>query len=280
VRALTARLEANRGQADERLVVLGEGDLPPLVYIHAAAGGMRALRGLGTSLPEGRPFVAIQAYPDREHTVGEMLPVGVVADSCLELLRTVQPHGPYLLAGHSIGGSVAYEIASRLRAGGEEVALVVLLDTPAPDTLGLKARLAAHARTLAGRNEHSDEKLGERLAGVARAARGKLVRKLRHAPVGRGEAAEHERWLARLAERERAYQPPRYPGDVAVLGTEGTIHALHSNALGWERHASGRVDTTTVPGGHLTMLEPPNLSVLGRELADRVAQARAAAPTV
>jgi thioesterase domain-containing protein len=107
-----------------------------------------------------------------------------------------------------------------------------------------------------------------------------VIRKLRHAPVARSEAAEHERWLARLAERERAYQPPRYPGGITVLGTEGSIHALHSNALGWERHAAGRVDTKTVPGGHLTMLEPPNLSVLGRELAERVAQARAAAPTV
>jgi amino acid adenylation domain-containing protein len=280
VRALSARIEADRGASDERLVVLGEGDRPPLVYLHAAAGGMRALRALGTALGEGQPFVAIQAYPDREHTVGEMLPVTVTADSCLELLKTVQPSGPYLLAGHSIGGSVAFEIASRLRDAGEEVALLVLLDTPAPDTLGLRSRIVAHARTLVGRNEHSDEELSERLAGAARAARGKLVRKLRHAPVGRSEAAEHERWLARLAARERAYEPPRYPGGVTVLGTEGTIHALHSNALGWKRHATGRVDTKTVPGGHLTMLEPPNLSVLGRELAERVAQARAAAPTV
>src|SRR4051794_26807900 len=115
VRALAARIAANRDQADERLVLLGEGDGPPLVYLHAAAGGMRALRALGTAMGESQPFVAIQAYPDREHTVGEMLPVGVVADSCLELLKSVQPHGPYLLAGHSIGGSVAYELASRLR---------------------------------------------------------------------------------------------------------------------------------------------------------------------
>jgi thioesterase domain-containing protein len=132
-----------------------------------------------------------------------MLPVTVTADSCLELLKSVQPHGPYLLAGHSIGGSVAYEIASRLRAQGEEVALLVLLDTPAPDTLGLKARLVAHGRTLAGRNEHSDLPLRDRLVGAARSARNKVVRKLRHTPVSRGVAAEHDRWLARLAPMSR-----------------------------------------------------------------------------
>jgi thioesterase domain-containing protein len=263
-------------------VVLGEGDGSPLVYLHAAAGGMRALRALGTAIGEGQRFVAIQAYPDREHTVGEMLPVSVTADSCLELLRTVQPHGPYLLAGHSIGGSVAYEIASRLRAAGEEVALLVLLDTPAPDTLGFKSRLVAHARTLAGRNEHSDHTLGERIAGAARSARTKVVRKLRHTGVSRSEAAEHDRWLSKLGERERAYEPPKYPGEVVVLGTEGSIHALHSKALGWDKHVTGAVEPVLVPGGHLTMLEPPHIAVLARELAERVAQAQAstAAPTV
>ena len=285
VRALAGRIAANRDQSDERLVVLGEGEAPPLVYLHAAAGGMRALRALGTAMGEGQRFVAIQAYPDREHTVGEMLPVDVTADICLELLKSVQPHGPYLLAGHSIGGSVAYELASRLRDAGEEVALLVLLDTPAPDTLSFKSRLVAHARTLAGRNEHSDLPLGERIAGAARSARAKVVRKLRHAPVSRGVAAEHDRWLARLSERERAYEPSKYPGEVVVLGTEGSIHALHSKSLGWEKHVTGALEPVLVPGGHLTMLEPPHIAVLARELSERAraaqAQARAAAaPTV
>jgi amino acid adenylation domain-containing protein len=275
VRALAARIAANRGATDERLVTLGEGDAPPLVYLHAAAGGMRALRALGTALGEGQPFVAIQSYPDREHTVGEMLPVSVTADSCLELLKSVQPEGPYLLAGHSIGGAVAYEIASRLRAAGEEVALLALLDTPAPDTLSLKSRLAAHARTLAGRNSHSDRKLGERIAGAARSARTKALRKLRHAPVSRSEVAEHDRWLSKLAERERTYEPPKYPGEVVVLGTEGSIYAFDSKTLGWDRHVTGTVEAVLVPGGHLTMLEHPHLSVLARELSERV---RAAQP--
>jgi thioesterase domain-containing protein/acyl carrier protein len=282
VRALSARIEADRGLTDARLVVLGEGVLPPLVYFHAAAGGMRALRALGTALGDGQPFVAIEAYPDREHTVGEMLPVTVTADSCLELLKSVQPSGPYLLSGHSIGGSVAYEIACRLRDAGEEVALLVLLDTPAPDTLNLKARLLAHARTLVGRNSHSNRTLGERVAGAARSARTKAVRKLRHAPVTRSDAAEHDRWLSRLAERERSYEPPRYPGDSVVLGTEGSIYAFDSKTLGWDRHVAGTVEAVLVPGGHLTMLEEPHRSVLARELSERVraAQASTAAPTV
>jgi thioesterase domain-containing protein len=47
-------------------------------------------------------------------------------------MRQVQPHGPYHLGGFSGGGITAYEIAQQLHAQGEEVAALVLLDTPLP----------------------------------------------------------------------------------------------------------------------------------------------------
>lgn len=56
-------------------------------------------------------------------TIAEM-----VTDYC-EALRQVQPQGPYFLAGECIGGKVAFELARQLRAQGEEVALLLLLNT-------------------------------------------------------------------------------------------------------------------------------------------------------
>ena len=47
----------------------------------------------------------------------------------LSEMRRVQPHGPYLLGGYSFGGFVAFEMAHRLYAAGEEVALLVLFDS-------------------------------------------------------------------------------------------------------------------------------------------------------
>ena len=52
----------------------------------------------------------------------------------------MQPHGPYLLGGFSGGGITAYEMAQQLDAAGEEVALLVLLDTPLPMRASLLAR--------------------------------------------------------------------------------------------------------------------------------------------
>ncbi len=44
-------------------------------------------------------------------------------------IRGVQPHGPYLLGGYCLGGTIAYEAAQQLHAAGEEVALLALFDT-------------------------------------------------------------------------------------------------------------------------------------------------------
>ncbi|MGS9102424.1 thioesterase domain-containing protein, partial [Salmonella enterica subsp. enterica serovar Infantis] len=40
-----------------------------------------------------------------------------------------QPNGPYYLLGYSLGGTLAQGIAARLRARGETVAFLGLLDT-------------------------------------------------------------------------------------------------------------------------------------------------------
>jgi thioesterase domain-containing protein len=48
----------------------------------------------------------------------------------VKTILDLQPEGPYMLAGCSRGGLVAYEVAQQLQALGHEVGLVVLFDTP------------------------------------------------------------------------------------------------------------------------------------------------------
>ena len=44
------------------------------------------------------------------------------------VIRTVQPHGPYWLLGHSWGGVVALEIARSLRASGETITFLGMIE--------------------------------------------------------------------------------------------------------------------------------------------------------
>jgi pimeloyl-ACP methyl ester carboxylesterase len=55
----------------------------------------------------------------------------------IESIRSVQPKGPYYIAGHSSGGTVALEMAQILDAQGEKIGLLALLDTYGPRSKSL-----------------------------------------------------------------------------------------------------------------------------------------------
>ena len=54
-----------------------------------------------------------------------------IATEYIKAIQTVQPTGPYFLAGHSLGGYVVFEMAVQLQRMGESVAYVGILDVPA-----------------------------------------------------------------------------------------------------------------------------------------------------
>lgn len=63
---------------------------------------------------------------------GEAEPLSSIEEMAIRYLddiRSIQPHGPYLLGGLSLAGLVAFEMAHRLLADGEEVAFLGLLET-------------------------------------------------------------------------------------------------------------------------------------------------------
>ncbi|SPO31866.1 related to polyketide synthase [Ustilago trichophora] len=58
--------------------------------------------------------------------------IAELVDRYIEMLCHVQTCGPYKLAGWSIGGVFALEVARRLLSAGHEVAFLGLIDTPSP----------------------------------------------------------------------------------------------------------------------------------------------------
>ncbi|MCC5992571.1 MAG: SDR family NAD(P)-dependent oxidoreductase [Rhodobacteraceae bacterium] len=116
------------------LVPMHQGDdtsETPFFLVAGMFGNVLNLRHLALLLGRERPFYGLQA----RGLLGDDAPhdsiVEAAADYIAEM-RQVQPHGPYALGGFSGGGITAYEIARQLEGLGEEVAIVVLLDTPLP----------------------------------------------------------------------------------------------------------------------------------------------------
>jgi thioesterase domain-containing protein len=112
---------------------LPEGDQPPLFCIHGAKGNLMFCHGLGMYLDADRPVYGIQE-PLRWR--GWALPSRLeeIAAHYIDVMREVQPQGPYFLMGYCFGGVVAFEMAQQLTAQGETVGGVFLLDPDLPVT--------------------------------------------------------------------------------------------------------------------------------------------------
>ncbi len=58
-------------------------------------------------------------------------------------LLTFQEHGPFLLGGFCLGGTIIFEVARQLRACGQDVALLVFLGCACPTSFSLRNRISA-----------------------------------------------------------------------------------------------------------------------------------------
>ncbi|MGY1716345.1 alpha/beta fold hydrolase [Geodermatophilus sp. SYSU D01106] len=133
VEAFAAAVRRHRTRAHPTLVRLrGVGGRAPLFCVAGAGGVALGFRPLAARLASDLPVFGLQAHG----LEGRGLPdwsVEAMAARHLAVVRTLQPAGPYRLAGHSLGGLVALEMAQRLRAEGETVELLAVLDSFPPD---------------------------------------------------------------------------------------------------------------------------------------------------
>jgi thioesterase domain-containing protein len=87
----------------------------------------RLLRLLDTD----RPIYGLQSSGWAEPT-GTPKALEEIAAEYVEVIRGIQATGPHSLAGWSMGGVVAHEVAVRLQAACETVALLAMLDSFPP----------------------------------------------------------------------------------------------------------------------------------------------------
>ena len=98
---------------------------PALFCVHPVAGMSWGFAGLTRYLAPSQPIYGLQSIG----FVDSMpLSIEAMAIRYVEEMRKVQPHGPYMLVGWSLGGLVAHEMAVQLYRHGEKVRLLGMLD--------------------------------------------------------------------------------------------------------------------------------------------------------
>lgn len=276
------------------LVKMHQGDpagRTPFFLVAGMFGNVLNLRHLAHLIGSDRPCYGLQArglYGDTEphETFEEM------ARDYLKEIRTVQPHGPYLLGGFSGGGIAAYEIARQLLAEGEQVSHLVMLDTPLPrhkplttaDKLAIrlqdlkreKASLVvswARDKIVNLRQERERaEKMHAQAAGETHDFHSQVIEAAFYRALARYEVKPLPLGVSLF----RPKQYPMYRLPDGRLLDDGRQVVLPDN--GWGAYVQ-RVEVYEVPGNHDSMVLEPNVRVLAAALGRALEQGgRASTP--
>lgn len=132
VQAVARFLESAVDPAFSPLVLLRDGAWTrPVFCVHPAGGSVALYANLARHLASAVRIYGIQA-PGMAGNPEDELNVETLADRYTALVRSAQPQGAYRLLGHSLGGMISFEMARRLVAAGEAVALLVMIDSMCP----------------------------------------------------------------------------------------------------------------------------------------------------
>jgi len=260
-----------------------KGSKPPLFVVHGAGGNVfyfvEMARRLAGMDPE-RPFYGLQA---RGLMSGEepLATIEEMAASYLDAIRSVQPRGPYLLGGYSMGGLVSYEVARRLTVAGETVAFLGMFDGIA----NLREQLAAMERAEVIAYFAGELKIPigvAELRGLAPEAQLERVLtrgwELRRIPreFSLADAQRYFRVMETTFDAARGFAPgPPLPGRITVFASD-SMAGQQGPHLGWQ--AGGGVETHAIGGDHRTLFESPHVERLSQLVGDCLARAGADDP--
>lgn len=256
---------SNAPSAPRSLVEIARGgDRPPLFCVHGAGGNVLNFRDLSWGLHHDQPFLALQA----RGIDGTSRPHGSIEDMArayIAEIRALRPRGPYLLAGYSGGGVVAFEMAQQLTAMGEEVPLLVFFDTFHPQ---MPIRTVPLSRMLLRLRNEGLSYVKE--IARNRRDRARLIRErwqirryiLANKPVP--HALRDRQLTDNFGEAAARYRPRPWSGKAILFRAESVpyIYGGGGPYYGWDSVITGGVKTIMIPGNHDTLLLGPNAKVL------------------
>src|SRR5262249_46251675 len=104
----------------------------PLFLVHPHGGTVFCYEPLARALGGTRSVFGLQA-PGLDARTEPLGRIEDMAARYLDEIRAAQPDGPYAVAGWSLGGWVAFEMARRLERAGASVEFFGVFDTAFPD---------------------------------------------------------------------------------------------------------------------------------------------------
>ena len=274
------------------ITVRSSGSQAPLFLVHEFSGMDVYFPALGQHLPGDYPIYGLPGVALGEAHLNTL--EGLAA-RMVGLIRGLQPHGPYRIAGWSFGGVLAYEVAMQLLGLDEPVAFLGLIDSYVPRLTdqgkarwsgpdALKRHLLLQCRAYwnaqggvdeLARIEQLDAQIGQLdFAGVLQRCRdqGLLYAQMAAAAdadllsfiereVGHGHALAHYSLF-----------PLPVPVHLFSAIERPTELSRRSVSLGWDDAlAPGQLRQVEVPGDHQSMMQAPHIRALGAAMTEALA---------
>jgi thioesterase domain-containing protein len=238
---------------------------------------------LARHLGPDQPFYGLQS----RGLDGEQQPhtrITEMAAHYIKEIREFQPSGPYLIGGRSLGGMIAFEMACQLRAQGQEVGLLALLDSY---PVGY-AKLAQDAGALRSSVVRIVRRLGVHLSNLSGLSFKEkflyVLKKAQYGPIrikslawralyrfyenlGRSlpralRDVQEFNWLA-----AHDYVPHLYDGKVTLFWASRDVRASFDLVTGWRVLAGRGIEVHEIPGTHLDMIKEPHVSEVAVKLS-------------
>jgi thioesterase domain-containing protein/acyl carrier protein len=151
---------------DDRMVLLKKktANAGHFFFIHDGTGEVEGYIELCNHLTTPFNCWGIRA-PKIENYTPQNLSIQEAAQRYIPKIKSLQPHGPYYIAGWSIGGTIAFEMVRQLELQEEKIGFLALIDTLPPDKKLLKQGIEFNRETEMNliKNYFQDEKIKNRL---------------------------------------------------------------------------------------------------------------------
>ena len=276
------RRQATPGPQSSLVAIQPGGSKRPLFLVHPAGGHVFPYVHLARLLGPDQPCYGLQAR-GLEDGQDPHTRIEDMAAYYIQALQTVQPTGPYLLGGWSMGGVVAFEMAQQLHAQGQRVALLALLDgrTPTPDEtfpeedseaiLLVERYFGISFGPMESLAELPKDEQLTFMLGQAKSA-GLVPAEL--------DVSQARRIVVLLRSNLRAtqnYGLQNYPGRITFFkASEMPADTSPDPTMGWSEWASGGVEVHFVPGNHANLMYAPHVEVLAKTLTACLDRAQSA----
>ena len=261
------------------------GSKPPFFCVHGGGGNVLIYKDLAKHLGEDYPFYGLQAR-GLDGSGDYLTTVEAMADSYLAELQELQPEGPYFIGGFCMGGQIAFEIARKLVEKGQQVNLLVLIDSHNFNGRPLQWTLREKAR-------NTTEKIGFHFSNILKLSLGEqfayfreksqfaLRRKLGKLRVrinhilGRNPHRDVSGAIEQDIEaiNDRAYfrySPGVYPNKLTLFRPQRNYAFLRDPMNGWETVVAGGMELIDLPVDPGGIFVEPYVRFLAEKLRERI----------